>query len=130
MRILVAVIGKRSTDTLKWAARAGFNLRVFVKNKSVAKWERRILDLNYDQYLDLPLTVIETQEPEEFAKENGFDLLVMLPDNLKKWDEADSIDGTVYHYQKDIGIARKEFADQPELQEKLLHLNGAKIIRL
>lgn len=129
MRILIAIDGKKKTDTLVWAARAGFNLRVFTDPKKLADWERKVMELNNDHYLDLPLSVVETGDPLEFAKHNGFDLLVLLPSNLKKWDKTDSEDGTVYHYQKDIGIARSKFGQDPEMLETTFE-NGAKIIRV
>ena len=130
MKILVAVISDKNSDnlsngTMKWAGRAGFNTRLFLPNKrQVKKYLTAIDNLNYDHYLDLPYTVIETGDPMKYAKKEGYDLLVTLPDNIEFWGKSKNADKTVIDYAVSIGRARVWFAFHPKTTIKQLSHNA------
>jgi len=135
MKILVAVIGTNSTDlfkkTLSWAPRGGFNMRIFISEAEPKEDYLMAIDnANHEYYVDiLPVSIIQGINAAEYAKNEGFDLLVELPDNMASWKPTDSEDGTVYHFAKDVGIARTKLAKYPARKE-IRFASGAKVLRL
>lgn len=136
MKILVAIQSSEnpvtlSKTTLRWAARAGYNMRIFVPDESqVEQYQEAIADANHNWYLDLPPTVvIGNKAAKEFAKEESFDLIVYLPDNLRKWNPKLTHDKNVIDYAVDLGAARVKFGSDPKKKlEKFI--NGALMERV
>jgi hypothetical protein len=135
MKILAAIVSDKNsealvTNTLRWAGRAGFNMRIFIPDKrQLNKYMKAVDDANYKYYLDIPYTCIETGDPLEFAKREGFDLLVKLPDDLKYWGISEHEDLTVLQYQEEISQQRGLFSKYPKRLFKIFP-NKASIQRV
>lgn len=78
MKILVAIESDKNAEqlahtTLRWAARAGFDLRVFVPDNRQSKKYKKFLD-EYNYYywgsIDEERAIVAKQKPTEYA--NGF----------------------------------------------------------
>lgn len=130
MKILIAIESsnnskKLANTTLRWAARAGFNMRVFIPDATqLPVYKTALIEANYKWYLDLPDTVLEVLEPKQFALKKGYDLIVYLPDDMLKWDNKKTHDLNVIEYAKDLGAARLRFGKSPRMRE-LWFPNGA-----
>lgn len=138
MKILVAIPSSENPDllantTLRWAARAGFNLRIFIPDEEQREsYVKSIDDANYDYFLDIPEeAIVSIITPLDYAQEHNFDLLVTLPDSLYDWDKENTLgtDKTVIDYAEAIGAARVLFGQQPELKEHEFG-NGAIMTRV
>ena len=135
MKILVAVIGSRPKvlkgNTLRWASRAGFTFKVFITDEdNIDDFHDAIDEANHDYYLDVRFTtVINKLTPEQFAKENGYELVLYLPEDLPRWKKGDSEDGTVLHFASDLGKARLAFSQDPNKKTRKF-VNKAIMVRL
>lgn len=136
MKILVAIESSKNSDelthtTLRWASRGGFNTRVFIPDKrQLDKYKRAIEEVNYHYYVDLPYEIIvPNQKPMDFAREEGYDLLVYLPDSLLDWRTVGDDDKTVIDYAEDLATARSKFGNIPELNI-FQFMNGVKMVRV
>ncbi len=138
MKILVAIESDKQAmrmahTTLRWAARSSYNMRVFIPdNRQRRTYEKAVDDANYHYYFDIPPTVIESNAkntPMEFAKAEGFDLLVTLPDNMLDYRTVQDDDKTFIEFVTDVAAARSLFGKEPELVEVELE-QGAKIVRV
>lgn len=127
MKILVAIQSSKRAEemahtTLRWAARAGFNLRIFIPdNRQRKAYEKYVDDANYHYYFNIPPSVIvaENKEgtPMEYAKREGYDLLVLLPDNLLDYNTVAEDDKTFIEYAEDVAKARVELGMKPDLEQ-------------
>lgn len=135
MKILAAIQSDKNATimqdyTLRWAARAGYNMRIFIPDKrQLQKYEKAIEDANYHHYLALPNTIIETGDPLEYAKKEGYDLLIYLPDNLEYWNKKGGQDLTHIYYAEDVGKARVLFSNNPKKKSHKFR-NGAEMVRV
>jgi hypothetical protein len=136
MKILVAIQSDNNAQilakkTLSWAPRAGFNCRIFIPYEAQRQaYEAIIEDVNYNEYLDLQKSMIEVSlDPKAYAKAEGYNLLLLLPDNLRAWKRNNNRDKMVIDYSIDIGAARKELSDSPK-KMKIDFDNGAILKRL
>lgn len=134
MRILVAIESsenhkKLANGTLKWAARAGFNMRLFVPDEAQAEaYREEIKHLNYNHYLGIPESFVVTGvDPEIYAKEQGYDLILWLPDDLKKWQSKLSHELNVIEYAKDVGAARADF--NKDKSKTMHHFKNGAVMR-
>jgi hypothetical protein len=130
MKILVAIESTKRAEemahtTLRWAARAGFNLRVFIPdNRQRKKYEAAIDDANYHYYFSIPESVLVAGEsPMEYAKREGYELLVSLPDNLLDYYAVEDDDKSFIEYAEDVAKARVAFGKNPNLGELKLERN-------
>lgn len=121
MKILVAVQSSENPKTLgrttlRWAARSGFNMRIFIPDDNqLGPYREALLEANHNWYLDVPPVVLVVgTSPLKFAADEGYDLVVLLPDNLNKWQPKHSHDRNVIDFAADVGAARAEFAKQPD----------------
>lgn len=138
MKILVVIqsSGSKFADqmahtTLRWAGRSGFNTRIFVPNRrGFARYEKAVEDANYNYLLSIPYScIIVKTDPLEYAKAEGYDLIVYLPENLVDWRTSRNDDKTVADYAEDVGAARVAFGKNPDMQEKVFE-NGAVMRRV
>jgi len=135
MKILAAIVSDKNSEvlvdnTLKWAGRAGFNMRIFIPDKrQLSKYQKAIDDANYRYYLDIPYTCIETGDPLKYAIDEGYDLLVLLPDNLPNWGKSKHEDLTVLQYQEEVSVQRGLF-DKYKKRDFKKFKNGASIQRI
>lgn len=117
MKILVAIESSENPTllaktTLRWAARAGFNMRVFIPDANqLQPYKDAIDNANYDHFLDLPESIVEVGSARDYAVKEGYDLIVYLPDDMRKWDTRLTHDLNVLHYAKELGVARVELKD-------------------
>lgn len=114
MRILVAIPNEKPScltkGTLAWAARAGFELRIFGSLENFVDYVKVINDINYEEYLDIRIVALVTKyDPIEYARRFHYDLVVILPDNLKRWNKTRDRDRMIIEYAADIGRVRAEF---------------------
>lgn len=136
MRILVAIESSENANTLakttlRWAPRAGYNMRIFIPDTGqLSDYQEAIAKANYDEYLDMhDGMIIIGQDPRQYAKQNGFDLLLLLPDNLASWGRKRNLDKMIIEYAKDVGSARVKLTDANPGQSILFN-NGTVIKKL
>ena len=136
MKILIAIESsenpkKLSNSTLRWASRAGFDLRIFIPDDNqLEDYKKAVADANHNWYINVPETaIIVKTTPKQYAKENGYDLLVLLPDDLRKWKRLHSHDRNVLEFATDIGIARLRFSKKPNKKIEVFS-NGALMRRV
>lgn len=136
MKILVAIKSNNNAEmlsrsTLRWASRAGFNMRIFIPNREqLTAYQNAIDSANHEYYLDLNYAMIVVGEsPRVFAIRQGYDLLLVLPDSLAEWVEGDGLDGTVLHYATDVGKARQRY-NRGSIKQIKDFGNGAKMVKL
>lgn len=123
MKILVAIKSDKNSETvletLAWVGRAGFNTRIFIPDKrQLSKYQKAIDDANYHHFLSLPYTMIEFGDPLKYAEKEGYDLLVTIPDSLKRWGRTRNEDKNVIDYAVALGEARVAFGQDPEMKLK------------
>lgn len=134
MKILVSIQSddvKAVGETLSWAARAGFNLRLFISNADLKDQFYKMIDeLNYEHYLDLQYAmVIAYANPDEFAVNNGFDIHVKLPAGLKRWNKSRIKERMIIEYAADIGKQRQVMSNDENLQRHVFE-NETVMVRL
>lgn len=135
MKLLVAIPSSKpkelSQKTLLWAPRAGFDLKIFtdptVRKK---KYQAAIEEANYQQFLSLHYSQIITGiDPLSYAQDNDYDLLAIIPPNLRRWNKTRDNSLMVIEFQTDLAQARKEISNNTMLNQ-ITFENGAQIIRV
>lgn len=136
MKILAAIQSSENPrrlakTTLRWATRAGFNMRLFLPDDSqIQGYVSAIEDANYQYHLNIPRDFIVTGvKPHEYALAHGYDLIVYLRDDMNKWKFRVNHDMNPLVYAKEVGQARLEFSRD----KKLLHypfINGVTMERV
>lgn len=137
MKILVAIKSTGKPEecahtTFRWAARAGFDIRIFVPKKEVEAYKLGVDDANYHYYLvgrDEADVVVGGTNPMAYAKKHGYDLVALLPDNLLDYKTVEDDDKSMVEFATDAGAARKEFGLKPDLEEVQLE-NECKVVRV
>jgi hypothetical protein len=137
MKILVAIKSTGKPEecahtTFRWAARTGFSLRIFVPKKEVEAYQEGVDDANYHYYLvgrDETETVIGGTNPMAYAKKHGFELVVLLPDNLLDYKTVEDDDKSMVEFATDVASARKEFGLKPDLEQVQLE-NDCEMLRV
>lgn len=136
MKILVAIESsenpkKLARKVLPWASRAGYDMRIFIPHENqLDDYSMALLEANVDQYLDLQDSMlIPKDKPKEYAKANGYDLLLYLPDDLSRWNDTRIRDKMIIEYAADVGRTRVLFGDKPH--KKIYSFpNGAVMYRV
>lgn len=121
MKILVAIKASDHKilvdNSLRWAARAGFAIKIFPPRHNFNRkhWRNMLKDVNYHWYLDLQDSVIEPHSsPMKYAKQNGFDLLLTVPEDLETWRRGKRFKpDEVSQFAIAVGKARVEFGEKP-----------------
>lgn len=132
MKILVAITSEKpgKLSTLRWAARAGFNTRLFIPSPSQKdEYVAAIKDANYKWHLAIPEDFIVADLPGTYAKEHGYDLLVIMPDDMTKWKFRINHELNPLVYAKEMGVARVEFGKDP-LKVTKRFINGVVMERV
>lgn len=119
MKILSVIVTdnpKLLKKTVSWCSRAGFDLKIFVSsNKQMAAFENAIDQANYDDYLDIKYDMLVVgDKPKSYARENGYDLLLTIPEGLYAWKRGVSKDRMIIDYAVDVGKARVSFSEDPK----------------
>lgn len=134
MKVLVAIESSENPKTLakcalRWAARAGFDLRIFIPGQSqLSEYKEAIDEANYNWYLAIPKNALITElTPSEFAKAQNYDLVLHVPDHLRKWDKKANHELNPYKFAESVGKARLLFADQSIT--RYVFENGAVMVR-
>lgn len=108
-------------NVLRWAARAGYQFKLFVPYDKKKRFEKAIKDVNWDFYMALGAydTLVFNEEPEVWAKNNNYDLLVTIPDTLQSWrKDSRSKPEEMALYIKAVGSGRKYFSENPKARIK------------
>lgn len=135
MKLLVAIPSNRPkqlTDhTLAWAPRAGFELRVFADHSvNPKKYKRVIEDVNYRHFLSVRYKqVVYDANPLEYAVKEGYDLLAIVPPNLRRWNSTKDTGQMVIEFHADLANARRQISEDSKLHE-VTFPNGARVIRV
>lgn len=135
MKLLVAVPSDRPSQlvlkTLLWAPRAGFTFRIFA-NPSVSKkkYQAAIEEANYQQYLDLKYSmIVRGSDPLTYAQKHDFDIVAVVPPNLRRWNDTKESGLMVIEFQKDLADVRNRMAEDPKLHVVDFE-NGTRVIRV
>lgn len=136
MKILVAIESKDhkklADQSLRWLARSGLELRVFVPKGKAKKFKWTIDEVNYHYYvaLDWADTVVERTDPMTYAQQHDFDLLLKVPSKLMSWRKRDYLkDWEILVFRGAVGKARVEFGKHPK--KRIKHFfNGATMERV
>jgi hypothetical protein len=135
MKVLVAIPSSRpkqlSQKTLLWAPRAGFELRIFAdSNVKKKKYQAAVEEVNYQQFLSVRHNQIVTgSDPLSYAQNEGYDILVILPANLRRWNDTKDSNLMVIEFQKDLAEVRNRMSKDPKFHVKQFD-NGARVIRV
>ncbi len=127
MKLLVAV---KSSDirlvnkSLRWVGRTGYTLRVFVKGVDWEPYVDRLKEISENHYLNLTAKNLVTDyDPEVYARENGFDLLLEIPEARPAFRQKRvriNLDEEVMEFAKAVGAARKTLSENHELSSVTL----------
>lgn len=137
MKLLVAIQSKDRaqdlTKLLSWLGRSGFTTRLFVPEDQWKEYAAGLQNAEFEHYLNLQGFLVISQDPYEYARKNGFDLLVLVPDKIawlrRRWLRSRTTDGEAMEFGLEVRKARLKFSSDPELRELRLPRN-IKVIRL
>jgi len=135
MKLLVAIPSsnpkKLAKRTLKWASRAGFDMRIFADPKiSKTKYRNAIDDANYQHFLAVKHSdIITDKDVLTYAQDNGYDLLALIPPDLASWNKTINSGKMVIEFHADLGAARKQISEDVTLNEVRFD-NGARLVRI
>lgn len=124
MKILTAIESSKRAEemahtTFRWAARAGFDIRIFIPDRrQLKKYQAAVDDANYHYYLvgrDETKIITPKQKPLDYAREHGYDLVILLPDTLLDYSTVENDDKSMVEFAEDAGAARKQFGLNPNL---------------
>lgn len=123
---------RQLSDTiLRWCGRTGYELRVFAPRNKRRKFLEEVWDANYNYYLALPDEIIVTKQgPDEYARANGFELILEIPAGLKEWRKRSAFrDKEIKWAYEAIAKARVPFEKNPRVTRKTFS-NGAILRRV
>lgn len=135
MKLLLAIPSSNPEElakkTLLWAPRAGFDLRIFTdSNIRKKRYHEAIDEANYQQWLALRHSqLVSGTDPLTYAQENGYDLLVILPPNLRAWNNNDDKDKMVIEFQADLAACRKRISSDNTVHD-ISFDNGTRVVRV
>lgn len=125
MKILLAIKPSKpkhlADNALRWCGRLGYQMRVFVpKKRQLVKYAEEIAEVNYQYYLALGVDILTVhKDPKQYAKENGYDLLLSVPAELKAWRKGTAFKDTEIIWPRGaVGLARIEFGKKPKKRIK------------
>lgn len=117
MKLLIAVPSEGNAEgvadgALRIVGRTGFRVKLFVPSNQRRAYRRAIADANYHWYLALTNELLESKLPPfTYALKNGYDLLLIFPDNVYKW--GNDMDTEIADFVEKVGEARLKFASSP-----------------
>lgn len=121
MKLLMAIESQDNVEnigtTLAWASRAGYPLRIFIKESDHEQYETALAIAAAEHYLFFPAnTLVVNDKPKAYAKREGFDLLLRLPDQLPSFSGKTkniNLDEEVLLFCKRMGEWRLLFNKNP-----------------
>lgn len=121
MKILAAIKvtkpKKLADNSLRWVSRAGCDLVLFTAPFRHRKVIDAIWDANYHYYCGLDEDLIAFGKPMNFARNNGYDLLVTVPEDLQSWRKDSRFrPREILYFAEALGKARKQFSQNPNKQ--------------
>lgn len=125
MKILTAInsyypksIGDNS---LRWASRGGFAFKVFAPKHKYKQFLEALNDCNYHWYTALsPDNLVIDSTPLQYAKDNGFDLLLLIPESLKSWRASKFMkEDEIKIFYEAVASARGWFEKHPKATQKI-----------
>lgn len=131
MKLLLTVNAttpKKAKVTLAWAGRLGYEKRLFIPKGKRFQFRDVIADVNYNNFLDIPLDVIvDRTDPISYADQHNYDLVLILPENMKAWEDNTDDEG-MESFLRDVSTARVELGST---DKKLIKWdNGAEMVKL
>lgn len=117
--------------SVRWAARTGFDLRIFGKKEEYSKLVNMVNDTNYHFYVHIKHEQIITKiDIETYAYEHEIDLLVIIPQDLWAWRKGTQFkNNETFVCREALGKARLEFGQKPGMKIKRFS-NGVVMKRL
>jgi len=136
MKLLVAIESsdiKLINKSVRWAGRAGYALRIFVKANDWEPYVDRLKEINQNHYLHLThKNLVVDEKPMQYAIDNDYDLLLTIKETRPSFSgkrKMIDIDAEVPKYAEAVGRARVEFANNPALMRQRLAI-GVTMIRV
>lgn len=132
-KLLIAVeckkIKRTLDNTMRWVSRGGFPFCFFVPRSMHNRFMKAIEEDNYQWYLAMEEKNIDSRRnPMEHAKQNGYGLILYIPDNLPAWRKGTAHKpAEILHYGKAIHAARAKFNKDPKLN--VLHFANGSVMR-
>lgn len=135
MKILLAI---NSTDpvlvvdrALRWCARTGYELRLFIPKGEYTKYVETVNEVNYHYYVAVTYgQIVSKMTAREYAEQYGFDLILTVPEDLWSWRKGRQFKPEeIYQCAIAVGKARKQFSEHPK---KRIHrfVNGSVMERV
>lgn len=135
MKVLIAIPSGDPKSLLKgalsWVGRTGYELRIFVPSQSEkTQYQAQIEEINYQEFLSLNRDIIvPSMDVVKYAQQHSFDVAVILPAELKRWNKEKNIDKMVLNFAADVGAVRKRMNQEPKYHIRQFD-NGAMIVRI
>lgn len=135
MKLLIAIPSKGRTDTifkrtLRWVARTGYDVRVFVEPQEIEQYREVARDANYQHYLDIhDNQFIDIGKNgrglgyakgfiKKYAQEYNYDLVFKMDDDVLRFSgrgKNKSDDDMLYDFVKMVGKCRLTFGRYPDV---------------
>jgi hypothetical protein len=113
-----------------WVSRAGYTTRLLIPDDAeLPEYQEAIKDANYQEYLDMADDMLIRGNPLEYAQKHSFDLLVVVPSELKAWNTRKNKDHMIIDFAADIGAVRKKMS-QDHTVHNMEFENGTRMVRV
>lgn len=124
MKLLVAIESsdiKLINKSVRWAGRAGYDLRIFVSAYDWEPYVDRLKEINMNHYIHLTkknLIADWSYGIRHYALDKGYDLIVIIKETRPSFSgkrKMIDIDAEVPKFIEAVGKARVQFSENPEL---------------
>lgn len=110
MKMLVSITStdpkKLGDAALRLLGRIGQDVAIFIPAGKRRKYKEVLLDANYHWYLALqPSVLITGSDAVAWAKRKGYELLVLLPEDMKFWSKDSETEAA--DFAATVGVARR-----------------------
>lgn len=113
-----------ASATLKFITRAGYNYRIYIKKSESAKYRLELAKAEDRYYLFIPEeNIFEVRNVDNLPKYvtekeyKKYDLLLELPDDVRKMKGARGIDNQLLLFCREVGRLRNRFNRHKEIVE-------------
>lgn len=127
MKLLVAIESsdiKLINKSVRWAGRAGYDLRIFVKGIDWEPYVDRLKEINMIHYLHLTHKhLVVDSKPMQYAADNGYDLILIIPEKRPAFSgkrKMIDLDAEVPLFAEAVGRARVELGTNPDVDSVTL----------
>lgn len=138
MKILMAVVADgKLTDlhrTLRWCARAGYDLRVFVSKYEHEQYESEMKTIEMEHYIYFePEVLVIDKDPRKYARKHGYDLILNIPEGQPSFSGRKTrivLDDEVLLFCEKVGLWRKRLGNNKKLDRLGRAVSGVELSRL